>query len=230
MKAAEWYAKLKAAETDEDLERVLVNCLKSLVEDADKLIKIRKATSNEAIAGCIRDVNNKWIAIINCKAKDKNIDSGSPISKAEFVDDGFKAAYVHIHPKRGWMFDLKQHKKRVERLQADHDRKQLKDEGLDITNPTLILHGLTPYTKITEYDCSLFQKEMLGGLYTLSKINSSGLPTGAKYIHMKIVADYISHLKVWLAIEKYDPAIIEMDIKDITPYIYKTYGVVVNLP
>ena len=66
MKAKEYAEKLfELVEKHEEFENLLEKCLKELCAEADGLIKIRRAKSDEAVAACINQVNQKYLAIIN---------------------------------------------------------------------------------------------------------------------------------------------------------------------
>lgn len=228
MKAIEYYNKLKASKTKEEFENELNNCLVSLIQDANKLIKIRRATSDNAVRKCILEVNDKWKAIVNLRENDKNIDKDSPMYAVYLVKDGFQAAYVMQNPKRRWMFDLEQHKRNVKQEQMQYDIKQLKQEGFDIVNATLILFGFTPYTKIQDCTISDLRKLVLQGYMTLSSIFGSNAAENTKGLWMRIIADYIFRLNFWISIDKIDMEVVDMSIDEIRRYAMDKYNVSCN--
>ena len=216
MKAREWYEKLKQAYTQEEYERVLENCLRSLVQDADKLIKIRRATSDKAVAACIDEVNNKWLAIVNMTESDVTIPADHQMKKSKLVKDGFKAAYVHIHPNKGWYFDMKRHK-------ANMEQEQIKFMGLDLTKPVLILFGLTPYDKMENFTMDDLRKEFLCAAYQLGNISKSCAtwPQHVIRTYSKIIARHMFLIKTWITIGKIN---IE-DVNEDDTIIMEKYGV-----
>ena len=216
MKASEWYAKLKATTTEEEYEHVLENCLRSLVQDADNLVKIRRATSDKAVAACINEVNNKWLAILNMRESDTTIPSDHYMMKTKLVKDGFKAAYVHIHPNKGWYFDIKRHKVNME-------QEQMKFMGLDLTKPVLILFGLTPYDKMENFTMDDLRKEFLHAAYTLGNISKSCAtwPQHVVVVYSKILARHMFLIKTWITVGKIDIT----DVDEDDTVIMEKYGV-----
>lgn len=196
MKAKEWYSKMKNASTKEEFETVLVKCLESLCDDADKLIKIRHATSDHAVANCINEVNDKWKSIVNSFESDKNngvFKEGHPFYDSVLHVDGFKAAYVHLHPKRGWYFDMKIHKQNIETAEFFMSVKNL-------YKPVLILYGLTPYDKL-ENNVNILRHEFLHTAYALgstSKQNGDVFTDSVIKTYMKILAIHMTLLKLWI--------------------------------
>lgn len=156
MKAKEWYNKLFSCKTDGELKDCLGNCLSSLIQDANKLIKIRRATSDKAIASCLNEVNDKWRAICILHENAKYTDD-HPLHDSKLLKDGFKAAYVHENPNRGWYFDLKNHKNYV-------NREQEKEQEKFFMKPTLKLFNVTPYEEITKENIT---KEILENMYLI---------------------------------------------------------------
>lgn len=216
MKAREWYAKLKGATNEEEYESVLDNCLRSLVQDADSLIRIRRATSDKAVAACIDEVNNKWLAILNMRDSDTTIPSNHQMAKTKLLKDGFKAAYVHIHPNKRWYFDLNRHKANVE-------TEQLKFLGLDITKPVLILFGLTPYDKMENFTVNDLRKEFLYAAACLGNISKSCANWSPHVVtaYSKVIARHMFLIKTWITVGKINTDDVKED--DIT--IMEKYGV-----
>ena len=218
MKAREWYAKLKASPEEEEYEKVLENCLRCLVQDADTLIKIRRATSDKAVAACIDEVNNKWLAILNMRDADTTIPPNHHMAKSKLVRDGFRAAYVHIHPNRRWYFDLNRHKANVE-------MEQMKFMGLDITNPVLILFGLTTYDKMENFTMNDLRREFLHAAYTLGNISKScsTWPQHVVTVYSKVIARHMFLIKTWITVGKVNID----DVKEDDTVIMEKYGVVI---
>lgn len=183
MKAKEWYEKFEKCSTDEEFGHILTNCLKSLSDDADHLIKIRHAKSDHAVVSCINEVNNKWIAIINLyENKKESYDESHPLYNAKLLKDGFKAAYVHIHPKMGWYFDLTAHKHYVETIQLDLHLK-------NIANATLKLCGLTAYEDIT---LEKAKHDTLSTLYWIGHFGESNIAIA------RCLCVHLTILRMWI--------------------------------
>lgn len=217
MKAIEYYNKLKESKTSEEFKDALTRCLKDLVYDADKLIKVRRATSNEAVRKCVLEVNDKWLAIINLYQKDKNIDPESPLWGSTLYTDGFKNVYLNKNPNRGWLFDKKDMQTRMDtekRTQAfknaDESIEYWKNQDLDITNPTLILYGLKPYNEFTELNKSEISRMIIRAFYILGDMSNDVMSGNMVSIaYSKIIAKYVYVLRAWMQIER-----IEMGFKN----------------
>lgn len=211
MKAKEWYNKIKEAESKEDFETVLTNCLKSLCEDTDHLIKIRHAKSDHAVAACINEVNNKWTTIVRMVNEEKeSFHENHQLKNSMLHKDGFKAAYVHLHPKCGWYFDMKQHKQNIETAEFFMNAK-------NIYQPVLILYGLTTYDKL-ENDLNMLRKEFLQAAYTLGTMyRESGNPfitEDVKAIYMRIITIHMSLLRFWIQLGSIDMDDIDIAYSD----------------
>lgn len=210
MKAKEWYNKLKEANTQELFGTVLANCLESLCEDADKLIKIRHATSDNAVAACINEVNNKWQSIVNSFEKDKGtFEEDHPLNYSILHKDGFKAAYVHLHPKRGWYFDMKAHKQNIETAQFYMTAKTL-------YKPVLILYGLTPYEKL-ENNINTLRSEFLNTAYVLGSMSKHVDDVFTEDViktYMRVLAIHMSLLRMWIWLGNIDNEDIEIAYED----------------
>lgn len=193
MKAKDWWDRFKNVQTDEELEKLLDNCLKELVQDADKLITIRRAKSDKAVAACINEVNNRWIAIYNLFEKEKDtFQDTHPLYKAVLFKDGFKAAYVKIHPNRGWYFDMKAHARKITRTQE-----YLTADIL--YKPVLIMYGLTTYNKMEEFTVNDLRREFLHAAYVLGKMShEEGFPNNEYGIYARVIATHMQLLQLWV--------------------------------
>lgn len=227
MKAKDWYNKMLNTSSNEEFEEVITNCLKSLSDDAMQLIKIRRAKSDDAVAACINEVNNKWIAICRMLESDKEngkFETTHPMADAYLDKDGFRASFVHLHPKYGWCFDLKRHKAKME---AKQERLTMKD----LHNPTLILMGLTPLDKIDEeFLKNKASSEILHCYILISNLHNSTTPANASsnMVFMKIIAAHVHLLKCWKQAGKADLSDIEAMYSPFTTsyeYLSKKYGV-----
>ena len=211
MKAKEWYNKLKEADNKDNFETVLTNCLKSLCEDTDHLIKIRHAKSDHSVASCINEVNNKWAAIVRMVNEEKEtFQESHPLKNSILHKDGFKAAYVHLHPKCGWYFDMNRHKQNIETA-------EFYMMANNFYKPVLILYGLTPYDKL-ENDLNVLRKEFLHAAYTLGNMHKeSGNPLlteDVKSIYMKIITIHMSLLRFWIQLGSIDLEDIDIAYSD----------------
>lgn len=213
MKAREWYAKLKGCTTVEEYENTLENCLRGLINDADNLIRIRKATSDHAVAACITEVHNKWVCIVNMKDNDTNIPEDHPMSKSKLMKDGFKAAYVTVHPNKGWYFDIKRHKANVE---------QERINLLNLTQPILILFGLTPYSKMNDFTVNDLRKEFLHAAYSLGSITkNTNWPPHILMAYSRVLAKHMFLIKTWITVGSIDIS----DVDEDEEHIMEKYGV-----
>lgn len=214
-KAKDWYTRMRESKTKDDFETILSNCLKSLSEDADHLIKVRKAKSDKAVAACINEVNNKWIAICNLHDSDSFTEE-HPMRGSILHIDGFKAAYVHLHPNRGWYFDMKNHKNNMKDIETRMNAKEL-------AIPVLILYGLTPYTKIKELDLNGLRKEFLTAAYALGTISHSTDPTIVKVsgVYARVLATHMTLIKYWISTNKIDTDDVDLAYDDINKLIAK---------
>lgn len=147
MKAKEYAQKLfELVEKQEEFESLLEKSLKEFCNDADKLIKIRRAKSDESVAACINEVNNKWIALVNHYRKLMNNEYGGWEDKMfpVLLEDGFKSAYVLTHPNRRWYFDINRHKKFID------DRKaEMETQNRRIASQEFTPYKVTPYEELT---------------------------------------------------------------------------------
>lgn len=183
-KAKDWYSKMTSATSEEEFTTVLGNCLKALVDDARNLIKVRKAKSDKAVAACINEVNNKWLAIVALHEKASYGDDHHMYG-VKLAKDGFKAAFVHENPSKGWYFDLKAHKQNMEVLEKQEVDKM-------ITGPTYKLFGLTPFEELTP---EALPKEILENLYLIGRCHSDpSIPMGllAPLVHRARLLRYWS--------------------------------------
>ena len=204
MKAKEWYAKLKEANSNDEFGTVLTNCLESLCEDVDKLIKIRHATADHAVANCIEEVNNKWKTIVNLFEIDKDkgaFKEGHPLHNSILHKDGFKAAYVHLHPNCGWYFDMEHHKQNIKTAEFYLSAK-------DLYNPVLILYGLTTYDKL-ENNVNKLRSEFLNTAYVLGSLNRESSTfisdnEEVKSVYMRILTIHMSLLRFWILLGSID--------------------------
>ena len=214
MKAKDWYKKLADTTSQEDFEKTLENCLKSLCDDAMNLINIRKAKSDSAVSACIKEVNNKWETICRMLESDKENKKFTDDScqMNVYLDrDGFKAAFIHLHPKYGWCFDLEAHKRKIEAKQQQVSMK-------DLHNPTLILSGLTPLTEIDEeFLQHKVSEEILKCFWTLSTFKETNFGGEANIVFMRIIAYHAHLLKCWKKAGKPDMEDIENMYK---PWIF----------
>lgn len=188
MKAKEYAQKLfELVEKHEEFENLLERSLKALCQDADNLIKLRRAKSDEAVAACINEVNAKWLAIINHYKKLTNDEyQGWETTMCPILlEDGFKATYVHLHPNRGWYFDVNRHKKFVDDTNAAREAQQKRIAAKKFTP-----YAVTPYEKLT---METLVPEIMACLMALSNYAEMGIPLQS----LKPLAFRISLLRYW---------------------------------
>ena len=56
------------------------------------------------------------------------------IKTIKFLDDGFKAIYVELHPEHKWVFDLDKHKKMIKEMQEENEREKKRRDRRDTSN------------------------------------------------------------------------------------------------
>lgn len=96
MKAKEYFAKydsliMGSVENDEVLTKNISALMIELSAEVNVLAEQRKARTNSAIAGILRELNEKWNSI--CSSFEKKYDGFSPIKF-----DGFKNYWIHEIP------------------------------------------------------------------------------------------------------------------------------------
>lgn len=188
MKAKEYAEKLfELVENHEEFENLLEKCLKELCAEADSLIKVRRAKSDEAVAACINQVNQKYMAIINQYDKliDKEYQGWKTTMCPTLLTDGFKAAYVHMHPNRGWYFDIKRHKQFV-----DEENARREDQQRWIAAKTLMPYVVTPYDQLT---METLVQEIMACLAALGHYAEMGMPIQS----LRPLAFRIALLRYW---------------------------------
>lgn len=195
MKAKHYYMCFKACDTTEKLEDSIEKCMLDFVKDAENLIATRCAKSKEAIASCIKEVNQKWLALIRIhdESKDK-LDYDHPLKDVGFNEDGFKAAFVHIHPEYSWAFNLDGFKKKIDQTQKE------REEALKNFAPYVV----TPFDQLNKGN---LQKEFLAIVYAIGMYNRAGIPIE----FMRPLAFRAEMIKKWI---DNDCTIDQNDIKE----------------
>lgn len=197
MKAKHWFNVLKSSNAEEEFDKNLNTCMGSLCKDADDIIYHRQAKSREAIASCIMEVNNKWLAIIRLWDRYREENPENPNLDIYLHKDGFKAVYVSYNPKYKWAFDIEKHRE-------DLERKASKTNNLH-------LHKVIPLKDITSENIT---KEILCCLASLGSAHQAGFPLEwceplimrihfLKYMKMKgeinqtDINEYEENLELW---------------------------------
>lgn len=195
MKAKHYYMCFKSCDTTEKLEDSIEKCMLDFVRDAENLITNRCAKSREAIASCIKEVNQKWLALIRIhdESKDK-LDYDHPLKDVGFNEDGFKAAFVHIHPEYSWAFDLDGFKKKIDQAQKE------REEALKNFAPYVV----TPFDQLNKGN---LQKEFLAIVYAIGMYHRAGMPLE----FMRPLAFRAEMIKKWI---DNDCTIDQNDIKE----------------
>lgn len=168
MKAKDYYRILQESSNDEEkFEKALENILKSMSDEVDELIRRRNAKSNDAIAGCVKEIDQKWRALVALHNKKKEkFELDGHLGKVILLDDGFKAVYMRLHPGREWMFDMKKHEQHIDKLKAQEEQKAKIIESF-------APYKVTPFEKLTVKDLN---KEILACCMALGYYRSIGIP------------------------------------------------------
>ena len=164
MKAKYYYMCFKSCDTTEKLEDSIEKCMLDFVKDAENLITTRCAKSREAIASRIKEVNQKWLALIRIHDESKGkLDYDHPLKDVGFNEDGFKASFVHIHPEYSWAFDLDGFKKKIDQAQKE------REEALKNFYPYVV----KPFEQLTKEN---LREEFLGIVMALGSYHRVGMP------------------------------------------------------
>ena len=188
MKAKLHYAKLKECATEEAFYEAHETMMYDLVKDVEVLIKSRNAKRRDAVEACIKEVNDKYRAICRLHEKyQKEVDYGHFIKTIKFLDDGFKAIYVDLHPEHKWAFDLKKHCEKVDKMREEIKRREEQEKERE---SSLFIHPVTPFEDLTMENIT---KEILCCMAALGSYASSGMPLQ----YMKKLAFRITLLRYW---------------------------------
>lgn len=196
MKAKLYFNKLKECPNEEAFMEFYESMMYDLVKETEELIKTRNARKNESIKSCVLEVDNKYKAIIRLLNKYKeelikelDCDPDKEFLKTlTFLDDGFKAIYVELHPEHKWVFDLDKHKKMVKEMQEENERKQKRRENF-------FLHKVTPFEDLTMNN---IHTELFACLTSLANFSHMIEDTGMTLECAKPLAYRITLLKWWI--------------------------------
>lgn len=168
MKAKEYYRMLQeASDTEEGFEEGLEKVLTSMSDEVDELIRRRNAKSNDAIAGCVKEIDQKWRALVALHNKKKEkFELDGHLGRAILLDDGFKAVYVHLHPGREWMFDMKKHEQHIDELKV---QERLRKQVMDSFAP----YKVTPFEELTMDN---LVKEIMNCTMAMGSYYTIGIP------------------------------------------------------
>lgn len=201
MKAKLHYAKLKECATEEAFYEAHESMMYALVKDVEILIKSRNAKSRDAIEACIKEVNDKYRAICRLHEKyQKEADYGHFVKTIKFLEDGFKAIYVDLHPEHKWAFDLKKHCEKVDKMREDIKKREEQQEK---QRDSLFLYPVTPFENLT---METIVKEIINCTAALGSYAKAGMPIQ----YMRRLAFRITLLRYW----KSNGAINLDDVKD----------------
>ena len=182
MKAKHYYMCFKHCDTEEKLEEQIEKCLLDFVKDAENLITTRCAKTREAKASCIKEVNQKWLALIAIHERSKeSLSVDNPLKDLCFREDGFKAVFVHTHPEYEWAFDLNSFKNQIEKDQKE------REETLKNFQPYKVI----PLEELNKHN---MHKEFLGICYALGMYNRVGIPLE----YLRPLAERASLIKKWI--------------------------------
>jgi len=188
MKAKEYAQKLfELVENQDEFENFLEKSLKEFCAEADKLIKIRRAKSDESVAACINELNQKWIALVNHykKLMNNEYEGWEKHIFPTLLEDGFKSAYVLTHPNRGWYFDIKRHKKFIEEETAAREAQNRR-----IATQKFTPYAVTPYEQLTMDNIT---QEIMCCLMALGNYANMGFPPQS----IRPLAFRITLLRYW---------------------------------
>ena len=182
MKAKHYYMCFKACDTTEKLEDSIEKCMLDFVKDTENLIHTRCAKSREAIASCIKEVNQKWLALIRIHNESKDaLDYDHPLKDVGFNEDGVRAVFVSIHPEYSWAFDLNDFKKKLDEAQKE------REEALKNFTPYVV----KPFEELNEKNLC---QEYLGICYALGMYHRVGIPLE----YLRPLAERANLLKKWI--------------------------------
>lgn len=178
MKAKTYFATLKEAKSNEDLEQKIAEMLQDLCKEAEELIKQRCCKTEAAIASVINEVNTKYTRICELQASFRNEPENMvhPLAGIQLHQDGFKAAMVHLNKKYSFYFDLESHRHKMEKAQANI--------------PKIVPVPLTPLKDLKKEDLS---EEFLKNLYLLGTY-SKAFPLEV----LRPLAKRIEIIKKWI--------------------------------
>ena len=143
MKAKLYFNKLKENTTEVDFFKFYESMMYDLVKEAEDLILTRNAKRNESIRSCIMEIDNKYRAICRLIEKYKEeVSEDHFIKNIKFLDDGFKAIYVELHPEHRWFFDIDKHKKMIADINEENEAKKKRLNNF-------YLHKVTPFEELT---------------------------------------------------------------------------------
>ena len=124
-KAKELFHTLIECKDQETFESKFEQILKDLVEEAQTIIKKRGCKTVEAKRSAIMEIDGKWKALVNLThTKKHTIPEDSYMLQVNLMEDGFKAAYVHIHPDDSWFFDLNAHSNKMDKMREEQKKSE----------------------------------------------------------------------------------------------------------
>lgn len=182
MKAKTYFHKLKDAKTIEELEQNISQMLIDLINDALSLIDQRHCKTNDAIASCITEVNQKYLRICElCNNFSQDVNNfGQPLQMVKLDNDGFKATFVATNPKYSFCFDLKKHEEKMHRTQE-----------LYAKGPDPIIY--TPLTPLKDLKYEDLRKEFILDCIRLSEY-SKFMPLGM----LQPLANRMAIIEKWI--------------------------------
>lgn len=195
MKAKLYFAKLKECKTEEEFMNQYESMMYELDEEVGSLIQQRNAKTNDAIKSCILEIDNKYKAILRLINKYKEELVSNPeespekdfIRNLKFLDDGFKAVYVELHPDHEWFFDINKHKKYIKEIEEVEKKKQEERNNF-------FLHAVTPFDQLTMDNLT---SEILACLASLGSFSSLIGTGGITMEAAKPLAYRIALLRYW---------------------------------
>lgn len=168
-KAKELFHILIECEDQETFENKFEQILKDLVEEARSLIEKRGCKTIDAKRSAIMEIDGKWKALVNLThTKKHTIPYGRYILNMNLMEDGFKAAYVHLYPDDSWFFDLDAHANKMDKMREE--QKKAEEEHKKA------MENFAPYpvTPLRDLDMNSIHTEILNIFMALGNYISVG--------------------------------------------------------
>lgn len=191
MKAKEAYKILQSCKTEDEVVSKVTDILEGFINDVKTLKEKRNIRSMTSLNSVVREVNQKWLAIVRIHEKERmNLDNANlPISAYELMPEGFEAVCAEAF---GYNFDLTSYKQKLAEL-----KKRQEEQANALKN-------FTPY-KVTPYEdlnMDNINHEILSLLYALGQYSSIGISPNI----LKPLANRIAILRYWSKNGKIDLA------------------------
>ena len=194
MKAKEYFEELKQCETVSDLTAKTADIYARMVEEMNKLIKNRNAKTHSKVAGCIREIDDKFRAMADMWNKYSSSDEATELHKKYAIKPAFFECLVSSNKQYMSYYDVlrpKVYKKALEEYNKKQEERleKIKNE-IDDDNVGIYFHKVTPLDQITKENIT---KEILSCLMSLGNFHSTGLNIN----YARPLAARITFLRHW---------------------------------